>query len=159
MGPSRSRAARGGDCTVKLILTASDSSPAGADLRTAVYNHIMRPDDPSQRLAGVNDLLIVMAPTTVVIAVAATVETDGTATMDAIREELRLRLTATAARTERPPGRSGTPGSGAELKACAGVKDYSGLTINGGTANVPVDTGEIPVTAGTSITLTEGTVV
>lgn len=149
-----------GDCTVKLIITGSDGNPASEDLCEEVYNHIMRPDDPSQRLAGVNDLLTVTAPATVKITVAATVELDGTALLSDIKEELRLRLESYYHGGAIDQGEVRYTQIGSKLLECAGIADYDHATlkINGGTANIPITTGQIPVTESGDITLTEGTV-
>lgn len=145
-----------GDNTVKLILTGSDGKPASEEVQKAVYDHIMRPDDESQRLAGVNDLLIITPATALPITVSATIITDGTATIESITEELRLRLAAYYAG---PDGTKTIRYShiGSEVIACAGVVDYvrDTFTINGAADNIPVAVGEIPVTESADITLTE----
>lgn len=150
-----------GDCTVKLIITGSDGTPASEEVCQAVYDHIMRPDEESQRMAGVCDILEVSPATQVTITVEATVEIDGTAVLSDIKEEFRLRLeqyyhSENGAET----GKIRYTEVGAALLDCAGVVDYDHATllVNGGTDNVDVDTGEIPVTSIGNITLTEGTV-
>lgn len=143
-----------GDNTIKIILTGSDGKPASAEVQQAVYDHIMRPDDASQRLAGVNDLLIITPATALPITVSAKLVLDGSATIESITEELRLRLAAYYASSD---GRTTIRYShiGSELIACAGVTDYSSLQINGAMDNIPVAVGEIPVTESADITLTE----
>lgn len=147
-----------GDCTVKLMITGSDGNPASENVCKDVYNHIMRPDDPSQRLAGINDLLTVNPATAIEVTVVAVVELDGTALLDDIKEELRLRLeqyyhTEVIDKNEVRYTRVGSI-----FLECAGIADYKALTINGGTANIPVAIGHIPVSASEDISLTEGTV-
>lgn len=143
-----------GDNTVKLILTGSDGKPASEEVQQAVYDHIMRPDDESQRIAGVNDLLVILPATALPITVSAKLVLDGTVTLESITEELRLRLAAYYAG---PDGRSTIRYShiGSEIIACTGVTDYSALQINGGVDNIPVAVGEIPVTESADITITE----
>lgn len=143
-----------GDNTVKLILTGSDGKPASEEVQQAVHDHIMRPDDRSQRLAGVNDLLIITPATALPITVSAKLVLDGTATIESITEELRLRLAAYYADSdEKTIVRYSHIGS--EIISCAGVTDYSALQINGGVDNILVAVGEIPVTESADITLTE----
>ena len=149
-----------GDCTVKLILTGSDGNPASSEVCQAVYDHIMRPDEDSQRLASVCDLLIVKPATTVQVTVTVTVELDGTVLLDDLREELRLRLESYYHGDAIDEGEVKYTSIGTIIRACAGITDYDSATlkVNGGTRNIPISIGEIPVTATGDITLTEGTV-
>ena len=149
-----------GDCTVKLILTGSDGAPASEELCQAVHDHIMRPDDPSQRLAGVCDLLTVTPPATLTVSVAATVELDGTALLEDIQAELRLRLEQYYQGEAADAGEIRYTRVGAILLSCGGVADYDPgtLRLNGGTANLPIAAGQLPVTRREDITLVEGTV-
>lgn len=149
-----------GDCTVKLILTGSDGNPASEDICQDVYDHIMRPDDDSQRLAGINDLLTVSPAEAVAVTIAATVELDGTALLDTVKEELRLRLEQYYHGDAIDSGEIRYTRVGSILLECAGVADYDHTTlkVNGGTDNITIETGEIPVSASGNITLTEGTV-
>lgn len=144
-----------GDNTIKLILTGNDGKPASDEVQQAVYDHIMRPDDRSQRLAATNDLLIIRPATALPITVSARLILDGTATIESITEELRLRLAAYYAGGDRGNTiRHSRIGS--EIIACAGVLDYdrATFTINGGTDNITVAVGAIPVTESADITLT-----
>lgn len=148
-----------GDCTVKLILTGSDGNPASEEVCQDVYDHIMRPDDESQRLAGVNDLLTVTPATKVTVQVSATIELDGTVLLADIKEEFRLRLSQYYASAEgAETGEVRYTKVGAKLLECAGVADYDHATlkINSGTDNITIDAGEIPVTESGDITLTDG---
>ena len=149
-----------GDCTVKLILTGSDGNPASEEICQDVYNHIMRPDAESQRLASVCDLLIVKPATTIQVTVEVTVELDGTVRLDDLQEELRLRLESYYHGDAIDQGEVKYTSIGTIIRACAGITDYdyTTLKVNGGTRNIPVSIGEIPVTATGDITLTEGMV-
>lgn len=150
-----------GDCTVKLTLTASDGTPASEELCQEVYDHIMRPDDESQRLSSVCDLLIVTPATKVTIKVSATVELDGTVLLDDVKSEFKLRLdTYYRGADGGETGKIRYTEIGAALLNCAGVADYDHATllVNGGTGNVLIAPGEIPVTELADITITEGTV-
>lgn len=147
-----------GDGVVKLIVTGTDGKPASTDLQTAVYNHIMRPDARALRLAGVNCDLRVQAPDTLNIAVAASVTLDGTSLLDDVKTELAAKLDAYYQSAEgAATGVIRWTAVGALLLECAGVTDYTGLTINGGTDNIAVETEEIPLTGADDITLTEAT--
>ena len=161
VGAAQVQGGKNGDCTVKIILTGSDGNPASEEVCQDVYDHIMRPDEPSQRLASVCDLLTVTPATKVTVTIAATVELDGTALLADIKEEFRLRLEqyyhgADGAET----GEVRYTKIGSVLLECAGVADYDHetLLVNGASANIPIEVGEIPVTSSADITLTEGTV-
>lgn len=159
VGAVQIKGGQDGDCTVKLILTGSDGNPASDEICQDVYDHIMRPDDESQRLAGICDLLTVTPAKQLTITVSATVELDGTALLDDIKEEFRLRLEQYYRSAEgSETGEIRYTKVGAVLLGCTGVADYdqSTLQVNGGTANITIESGEIPVTSSTSITLTDG---
>ena len=160
VGSVQVQGGKNGDCTVKLILTGSDGNPASEEICQDVYNHIMRPDDDSQRLASVCDLLIVKPATTVQVTVSAVVELDGTVLLDDLKEELRLRLESYYHGDAIDEGEVKYTSIGAIIRACAGITDYDHTTlmVNGGTRNIPISIGEIPVTVTEDITLTEGAV-
>lgn len=149
-----------GDCTVKLTITGADGNPASEDICQDVYDHIMRPDDDSQRLASVCDLLIVQPAEKVTVTVTATVELDGTYLLADVIEELRLRLEQYYHTDAIDKGEVRYTRIGAILLECGGVADYDheSLKVNGKTANIPIHKGQIPASATGDIDLTEGTV-
>lgn len=73
---------------VTIILTDSNGDPANEALREAVYNYIMRPDAPLERLAPVNALLNVIAPDTVSIGVKAIIELVDGHNLDVVTETI-----------------------------------------------------------------------
>lgn len=140
-----------GSGLVTLVITDSAGNPASSDLLTAVYNHIMSPDNDDVRLAPVGATLSVTAPTVVSIAVAGTVVLDGTSAADATTAfEALLKAYYPAAVTDRVLRYNRVTDL---LLQVSGVQDFSGVTINGGTANITIGTGEMPVTG--SVELTE----
>lgn len=149
-----------GDCTVKLILTGSDGNPASEDICQDVYDHIMRPDEPSQRLASVCDLLIVKPATPVPVKITASVEMDGTVLMNDLKEELRLRLESYYHTDAIDENEVKYTSIGTIIRQCGGVTDYDHATlkINSDTKNIPIITGQIPMTTTADIILIEGTV-
>ena len=156
VGAVRVQGGQDGDCTVKLIITGSDGNPATEEVCQAVYDHIMRPDDESQRLAGVCDLLIVTPAEKLQVTVAATITLNGTAQLNTITEEFRMRLSQyyKSAGEQVQYTRIG-----AILLECAGVADYyhTTLLINGAADNIPVAPGQIPVTSSDDISLVSKT--
>ena len=147
---------------VTLVLTDTNGDPATEDLCTAVYNHIMQPDNPEARLAPVNAYLSVTAPETVSLAVSATVEPTESATLESIAAEFLQGLAAymPAAMEEREVKYTRIA---AVLSATAGVNDYSNLLIGVagttlGTANISIASDELPAVAAGDIDLTIGSV-
>ena len=78
--------------------------------------------------------------------------------MDDIKEELRLRLEQYYHTDAIDQKEVRYTRIGSITLECAGIADYKSLTINGGTSNIPITIGQIPVSASEDISLTEGTV-
>lgn len=72
--------------TVRIILTDSNGDPATEVLREQVYHFIMRPDSPLERLAPVNALLSVEAPTTIEVSIKATIKFVDGYTIDSVKK-------------------------------------------------------------------------
>lgn len=142
---------------IQLIITATDGSPATDELCQDVFNHIMRPDDPELRLAPVNDQLMVVPPASVDMLITATVELteDGTIEyaktlfIEGLKQYVIEALEAGEIRMTK---------IGAVLSDVAVVADYTELTLNGGTSNVPINDQQIPSINPANIILTAGTV-
>lgn len=151
--------------TVTIILTDANGDPATEHLITEVYNHIMRPDDPGERLAPVNALLDVKAPETIEIGVSATVEVADDSTLEAVKtaflENLAGYLPTAMAEEEIKLTRVASVLSGTE-----GVNDYKelkiGIKTDGsvafGTANIPIAMTQLPTISGDDLALSEGDV-
>jgi uncharacterized phage protein gp47/JayE len=150
---------------VTIILTDTNGVPATQNLCTQVYNHIMRPDDPEVRLANVNACLSVVPPSTIAIAVKATVKLESGATIESVRAAFLANLTKylPEAMDAKEVKYSRV---WAVLSATAGVNDLTGLQIgekvNGeatyGTGNIVITAAELPTVATNDLILTEGTV-
>lgn len=142
---------------ITIILTDSSGSPADETLCEAVYNHIMRPDDPAQRLAPINDKLQVVPPSTVTLAITATVELAAGASIEQIKslfvEAMKSYIIEAA-----NDGEIKYTKVGSKLSSIAGINDYKDLTINGGTENVPITESQVPSISPDAVILTEGTV-
>lgn len=150
---------------VIIVLTDSNGDPASSDLCEDVYNYIMSPDDPAARLAPINALLLVEAPTTISIGVKATVELVEEATLEAVKAAFFTNLTeylpeALAANEIK------ITRVAAVLSATEGVNDFSGLqigvdsggTIAYGTTNITIDSTQLPTIAEEDLVLSSGTV-
>lgn len=152
--------------TVTIVLTDSNGDPASQTLCTTVYNYIMAPDDPYARLAPINAVVDVVTPTTVDIAVQATVELAD----DAVLADVKLAFLAgmSSYMTEAlSDAEVKITRVAAILSATTGVNDFSNLQIGEvvsggtptyGTSNITITATELPVITAADITLTEGTV-
>lgn len=150
---------------VTLVLIDSNGDPASETLCEAVYDYIMSPDDPYSRLAPINAALDIVSPTTVAIAVKATVElTDDAVLADvtaAFQQSMEAYMSEAMADSEVKITRVA-----AILSATTGVNDFADLQIgevSGGTAtygttNITITATELPTIAESNITFTSGTV-
>lgn len=150
---------------VTIVLIDSNGDPASETLCNAVYDYIMSPDDPYSRLAPINAALDIVSPTTIEIAVKATVELTGEAVLAdvtaAFQQSMAAYMSEAMADSEVKITRVA-----AILSATTGVNDFSDLQIgeiSGGTAtygttNISLTATELPTIAESDITFTEGTV-
>lgn len=150
---------------VTIILTDSNGAPATEQLCTLVYNHIMRPDNPDERLAPVNALLNVVPPATIEISIKATIELTDNATLDSVKEAFasKLALYLPVAMDE---GEIKYTRVAAALAATEGANDFSGLqigfdtdgTVTYGTSNIPILTSQLPTISIDDLKLSAGKV-
>lgn len=150
---------------VTIILTDSNGAPANATLRTAVYNYIMRPDAPSERLAPVNAKLSVLAPTALAIGIKATIElVDGynlEAVTTTLLENLKQYLPTAMDEQEIKYTRIARV-----FSETVGVNDYTDLqigvktagSVTYGTTNIPIEITELPTIDEEDLLVTSGTV-
>ena len=143
---------------ITIVLTDSNGQPANEALREAVYNHIMRPDAPSERLAPTNGGNIqITAPETVDITISVTLETDGITSLSVIKENIlaALKLYMIEA-TDVQEVRYTKIGS--IMARAEGVEDYKDLLLNGGTANISITNLQLPTIDEENLVITTGTV-
>lgn len=151
--------------TVTIVLTDLNGDPASQTLCTAVYDYIMSPDDPNARLAPINAVLQVTAPTAVQIGVQATVELEAEAVLEDVSAAFLTSLTEYMPEAQND-GEVKITMVGALLSATEGVNDFSGLeigkssggTITYGTSNITIAATDLPTITASNIALTEGTV-
>ena len=138
---------------VKLILVDSNGAPASEALVTAVYNHIVSPDDRSKRLlpTGCCQLIVTAATSKAIDYTCTGLILDGTTISDvqaafagsileiysAAKADNILRYNAL--RTA--------------LSTISGVSDFAGFTVNGAESNIVLDAAEYPVTGTITFTL------
>lgn len=135
---------------VTIILTDANGKPANDFYCEAVYNHIMRPDDPDQRPAPINANLLVIPPYPIEFSLKATIELATGYTIEAVRTALASNL---AQYFPKATGEAEIKYSrvAAVLSATQGVNDYSDLQIgiygdeaSFGTKNIPISKSQLP---------------
>ena len=146
---------------VTIVLTDANGDPATETLRNAVYDHIMAPDDQYARLAPTGAFLSVVAPTTIKLAVQATVQLAADATIESVRanflKNLQAYLPEALADKEIKYSRITR-----ELSDTNGVYDYAdvkvgvnnGGSITYGTENIAVSQIQLPTVAEEDLNLT-----
>lgn len=148
---------------VTIILTDANGDPATEQLCTAVYNHIMRPDNMYEALAPVNALLSVESPVTMEICIKATVELEDDATLESVKETFTAHL-ASYLPEAMDDGEIKYTRVAAALSATKGANDFSDLQIclksggNYGTSNIKITSRELPTISADDLVLTSGTV-
>lgn len=147
---------------VTIILTDANGDAATEQLCTSVYNYIMRPDDPGERLAPVNALLSVVPPSTMAIAISVTVELEEDATVESVQTAFIAQLAQYLPVAMDDQEIKHTK-IAAALSSTVGVNDFSDLLIGIkggelGTANIPITTTQLPEVSADDITITAGTV-
>lgn len=147
---------------VTIILTDANGQPATQNLCDRVYNYIMSPDDNGQRLANINALLSVVPPSTLRIAIKATVELTEGSTMESTKKSFISKLSAYLPKAMDEKEIKYTKVSAA-LSAAEGINDFSNLQIGikseaFGTGNIRIETTALPDITENDIDFTEGTV-
>lgn len=141
-----------GSGLVTIVLTDGNGEPASSTLCTSVYNHIMSPTDESNRLAPCGASLSVIPPSTEMLTISATIElTSGTIStvkaefIKALKEYFPIAISNKEVLYNKIANLLGDITS---------IYDYSSLTVNGGTANIPLTNGLFPTVDESHITLT-----
>lgn len=143
---------------ITIIVTDSNGEPANETLQEAVYNHIMRPDAPAERLAPINGGNInVVAPETISINISVIVEPTGSVTLATITDNI-LSALKTYLVEATGDGEVKYTRIGSIISSMEGVNDYRNLLLNGGTSNVAISNQQLPAIDKDHLTVTEGTV-
>ncbi len=132
------------DGIITLVVTDSAGNPATLDLCEDVYNHIMKPDNPPQRLAPINALIEVVPPEPITIDISADVELESGADIATVKNSFENALIPYF-HDSIAQGEVRYVMIGAILAQTEGVKDYSSLLVNGGTANIAILLKQTPV--------------
>lgn len=150
---------------VTLYLIDSNGSPANEEIQTAVYNYIMHPENPATRLAPINALLTVTAPTVLTIGISATVELVEQYTIDIVKTaflaQIKKYLTTASEQGEIKYSKIGSL-----LSDTDGVSDYNNLkigiktgdTVAWDVVNIAITQTQLPMVVVDDLVLTSGTV-
>lgn len=140
---------------VRLIIVDSNGFPANQQILDAVYRHIAGTgDDDIEALKPIGAHLTVVAPAGFLVDISADVLLEDDEDIGAVTGRFIRNLAAYWLKVgeESTDGNAGHTGYirwvqvGAVLAKTSGVKDYSGLTVNGGVANIAVTHVQYPVT-------------
>lgn len=145
--------AEDGSGIVKLIITTIDKKNADKVLCQAVYDHIMRPDNPIERKAPVNTILEVASPELKTITISAQVELIDTST-ETVKEEFLNKVKEYLAQAM-SDGEIRCTMIGRLLSSVEGIYDYHNLLLDGKTENYIIEDLTYPDIQEGDITLTE----
>lgn len=137
---------------VTIVLFDGNGNPASEELCTTVYNHIISPDDESQRIAPCGASLKVIPPQTLQIVISASVQLNKgsidsvtTEYVNALKEYISDFVDNGEVLYQRIYG---------SLGDIEDVYDYSNVVVNGGQTNIILQSGVFPIIDAEHITLT-----
>lgn len=131
--------------TVKIVCTDANGEAANQTILDAIYELIMSPSDPLQRLAPPNTILTVVAPTFIDIDYSFDVVLEDGYTADMVVNSFKTKLNDYYKNVP-TEGCIRYTAVGALLSETSGVVDYASLLINESTSNITVDEDEFPTT-------------
>lgn len=137
---------------VKLIILDANGQPANDQILTAVYDHIMGPNNRAEdRLAPIGAVLIVEAPAGCSLTIAVKgLELEEGATAEEVVRRFKENL-ETYYIEAKEEGEVRWNMVHAIFTQTEGVEDFEGLTVNGGMFNIPIDVEDYPVTEGVTV--------
>lgn len=134
-----------GPGTVKVVVIDANGQPANAAIITEVYNNIMSPGDRLQRKAPIGATVTIVAPTAKDINYTFLLEIQSGETEATVLERFKAQLQTYYIEAKKE-GVVRYTKIGSILTSTSGVKDFTGLTINGGITNIILEEDEYPVT-------------
>ena len=139
---------------VKLVVLDANGEPANEHIVAEVYDYIMSPADRLARRAPVDAILTVTAPerVTITLVLKATLR-PGYSPQEAA-EDVAARIQAyyTTAKAQHLLKYNEVH---AAITEAPSIYDFTSLTINGGTQNIPLGSDEYPVTGGIDLGIPE----
>jgi uncharacterized phage protein gp47/JayE len=135
-----------GDGTVKVVIIDSNKQPASSELVQDVQTYIDPVPGQGEGQAPVGASVTVVAAAAVNVDVAATVALDGSRTQEQVLASFSDAMTSYLSGIAFAADSSVKFAQvGSILLGTSGVRDWSDLTINGGTSNVVVSPGSVAV--------------
>ena len=131
--------------TVKIVCLDQNGEGANKTLLDAVYNYIMAPDNPADRLAPPNTILTVAAPDLVNISYSFTVVVADGFELSTVVSGFKKQLESYY-KTVANDGAVKYIKVHALLTETPGVEDFTDLLINGSTDNIHIENDEYPYT-------------
>lgn len=131
--------------TVRIVCVDRNGAAANDKICKAVFDYIMAPDNPLERLAPPNVILTVNGPDLKSISYSADIVLEPDFTLDTVKENFHMKLddfysTATEEECIKYIDVH------ALLTETTGVNDFRNLKINGGTKNIPIKKSDYPQT-------------
>lgn len=151
--------------TVTIILTDANGAPATELLCEQVYNYIMSPSAPGERLAPINAVLSVEAPSTMEIGISATIELEESYNIEAVKTNFLANL-AIYLPSAMEAGEIKYTSIHAVLHDTDGVNDFKDLkigikadgSVSYGTSNIPIEATKLPTISAEDLILQSGSV-
>lgn len=134
-----------GPGTVKVVVIDSNGQPANAAIIAAVYDNIMSPGDRLQRKAPIGATVTIEAPTAKELNYTFTLELKAGENQETVLERFKAQLRIYYVEAKKD-GVVRYNRVSSILTNTDGVKDFTDLTINGGTVNIDLEEDEYPVT-------------
>ena len=134
-----------GPGTVKIILLDSNGTAANPTIIGEVYDYIVSPGDRIKRKAPIGATVTVDRPNELTINYAFTLQLEAGYAPEIIENAFKAAMLKYYAEAKEENVVRYTRVA-AVLTGIDGVTDYSNLTVNGATANIPIDDDEYPVT-------------
>lgn len=134
-----------GPGTVKVVVIDANGQPANAAIIAAVYDNIMSPGDRLQRKAPIGATVTIEAPTAKELNYTFTLELKAGENQETVLERFKAQLRTYYVEAKKD-GVVRYNRVSSILTNTDGVKDFTDLTINGGTVNIDLEEDEYPVT-------------
>lgn len=136
--------------TVKIICTDSNGEAANQSVIDAVYNHIMSPQDPMQRLAPIGATLTVSAPEIIQVEYDFAILLKDNYEVEEIEKLFKVAISAEYKKAKEE-GALKYSHVFSLITEMEGVYDLNDLTINGSQTNISLDKGQYLQTGGINI--------
>lgn len=134
-----------GPGTVKVVVIDANGQPANTAIIAAVYDNIMSPGDRLQRKAPIGATVTIEAPTAKELNYTFTLELKAGENQEIVLERFKAQLRTYYVEAKKD-GVVRYNRVSSILTNTDGVKDFTDLTINGGTVNIDLEEDEYPVT-------------